>query len=55
MSSHGAVSFSVADQLTFANRQLTDRVTILEIELERIKQLVADRLALQEKDNTNAS
>ena len=52
---NGAVSFGVADRLAHDNRQLADRVTILEIELERIKQLVADRLALQEKDNTNAS
>ena len=52
---NGAVSFTIVDRLQHDNRQLADRVTILEIELERIKQLVADRLALQEKDNTNAS
>ena len=52
---NGAVSFTIVDRLQHENRQLSDRVQILEIELSKIKQLVADRLALQEKENTNAS
>ena len=47
---NGAVSFTIVDRLQHDNRQLADRVSVLEIELSKIKQLIADRLSLMEKE-----